>query len=104
VCVWTEVTTRHAVHGRSDWICELCRRARATDMHHRKSAGTGGEWRPVNMLHLCRLCHSYHTDHPAVAYSRGVSLKRGDNPETTPVVRDNGEMFQPTDNIMNGQL
>lgn len=56
------------------------------------------------MLHLCRKCHSYHTDHPAVAYSRGVSLKRGDNPETTPVVRDNGEMFQPTDNIMNGQL
>jgi hypothetical protein len=97
---WSELDTRPAVKERSGEVCELCRRARATDMHHRKSAGTGGKWSPVNILHLCRPCHRYVTDYPAVAYARGASLRHGDDPETTPVMRDDGMLFQPTSDVL----
>jgi len=87
---WDEYTTRKAVAGRSCGICECCGRAKATDMHHRISRGVGGQWTPANILHLCRSCHGYITDHPNMAYRRGLSLRHGDNPESIPLQRLNG--------------
>src|ERR1700757_5132401 len=94
--LWGEFDTRPAVRGRSYNICEYCSAERATDMHHRKSRGTGGKWEPCNILHLCRTCHRWATHHPTAAYTLGLSLKRGDDPETTPVRRCDGTLFQPT--------
>ena len=84
--VWDERDTRAAVRGRSGDICEVCDKARATEMHHRISRGVGGTWCPANILHLCHRCHRQATDHPAWAYSMGISLKRDQDPEEVPVI------------------
>lgn len=99
---WAEFDTRPAVRGRSNGICEYCQKARAAEMHHRKSRGTGGRWEPVNILHLCSPCHRWVTNHPTASYALGLSLKRGNDPEQTPVVRHDGSWFQPTNSVLKG--
>jgi 5-methylcytosine-specific restriction protein A len=96
---WVERSTRAAVKGRSGGICEHCLMQRATDMHHRISAGTGGWWSPANILHLCRLCHSRFTDNMSLAYQMGISLRRSQDPEEVPIMRANGEIFYVTDQV-----
>lgn len=96
---WDERSTRAAVKGRSGGICEHCLRQRATDMHHRISAGTGGWWSPANILHLCRLCHSKLTDNPNWAYSLGLMLRRTQDPNAVPMMRQNGELMYVTDEV-----
>lgn len=99
---WDQVSTRAAVNGRSAGICEYCRRRRATDCHHRISAGTGGKWSPANILHLCREDHSYFTDHPEEAYPMGIMVYSHTDGELTdpsviPVVQIDGGGLWLTD-------
>lgn len=80
---WDEQTTRPAVHGRSQGVCEFCRRHRATDMHHRISRGVGGKWHPANIIHICRDCHLRATnpktsDPSDWAYANGLCLRSTD--------------------------
>jgi 5-methylcytosine-specific restriction endonuclease McrA len=100
--VWGEFDTRPAVKGRSYGVCEYCQSERASEMHHRKSRGTGGRWEPSNILHLCGACHRWVTNHPTLSYALGLSLKRGMDAETTPVIHCDGTWFQPTNEILKG--
>lgn len=93
---WDERSTRPAVSGRSGGICEYCRKRRATDKHHRVSRGVGGPWNPANILDLCRHCHREATEHPDWAKPLGLIVKRGEDPETVPVIREDLTVFQPT--------
>lgn len=96
---WDEDSTRAAVPGRSGGVCEYCTRRRAQDMHHRKSRGVGGRWHPANVLHLCRVCHRFITDHPAWAHALGLIVKSTEDPAKRPVTREDGSTFSPTDDI-----
>src|SRR5262245_50689135 len=69
---WDEDTTRPAVQGRSGGICEYCSKHLAQDMHHRKSVGVGGFWHPANIIHICRTCHRFITEHPNWAWTLGL--------------------------------
>jgi len=97
--VWDEYATRRAVKGRSSDICEYCSSARATDMHHRISRGVGGWWSPANIIHICRGCHGWFTDHPDEAYQYGVSLRRSQEPELVPMMTATGELRYLSDKV-----
>lgn len=97
--VWTETSTRAAVSGRSGGICEFCMKMTGQEMHHRKSRGVGGRWHPANILHLCRRCHHFATEHPGWSHALGLIVRSGENPSTRPVQRENGVSFQPTDEV-----
>jgi hypothetical protein len=96
---WDERSTREAVPGRSGGSCENCTLARAQDMAHRRASGLGGRWSPANILHLCRRCHRRAHDYPTWAHSVGLRLKEGEDASQRPVVRENGTVFQPSDEI-----
>lgn len=95
---WDEPTTRAAASGRSQGVCEFCRRARATDKHHRKSRGVGGQWHPANIIDLCRGCHSTVDD---TGYANGLKLHREDNPEEHPILTPFGWLWL-TDQVTQG--
>jgi hypothetical protein len=96
---WDEDNTRPAVRGRSGEICEYCSSHVAQDMHHRKSAGVGGRWHPANIIHICRGCHRFITEHPNWAWKLGLIVKSTEDPGHRPVTREDGTQFQPTDDI-----
>jgi HNH endonuclease len=96
---WDEDSTRKAVPGRSLGLCEFCGWRPAQDMHHRKSRGVGGRWSPANILHLCRYCHRFVTDHPMWAHALGLVCKSTEDPAKMKVTRENGATFQPSDDI-----
>lgn len=70
-------TARAVVYERSQGWCEVALRGhclgRATNWHHRRSAGR--VWTPANGLHLCGSgtigCHGWVTEHPRLAMARG---------------------------------
>ena len=96
---WDETSTRPAVEGRSGGICEYCSAHLAKDMHHRKSAGVGGQWHPANIIHICRGCHRFITEHPNWAWKLGLIVKSTEDPAQRPVTREDGTMFQPSDDV-----
>lgn len=96
---WNEDATRPAVAGRSGGICEYCSAHPAQDMHHRKSLGVGGRWSPANIIHICRRCHRFITEHPNWAHSLGLIVKRAEEPSERSVTREDGTQFQPTDDV-----
>jgi hypothetical protein len=96
---WDEDSTRPAVQGRSGNICEYCSAHVAQDMHHRKSAGVGGHWHPANIIHICRSCHRFITEHPNWAWSLGLIVRSTEDPTTREVTRENGTTFQPSDDV-----
>jgi len=96
---WDERSTRAAVDTRSGGRCEYCRARPARDMHHRRGSGVGGRWHPANILHLCRKCHRFITDHPGWAHSLGLRLKEAEDPGERPVTREDGTGFQPSDDV-----
>lgn len=81
-----EQRTRKLVENRSDSFCEKCGTPGATDKAHRISRGVGGTWEPSNILDLCRYCHSYHHQNPAVAYEHGWHLRSHATPTKSPVM------------------
>jgi hypothetical protein len=97
--LWDEGSTRQAVRGRSGGICEYCSRQRATDMHHRISVGIGGWWSPAQILHVCRGCHMWITDHPGFAVRRGLSLPHEASPAHVPVKKLDGTYLVLTNDL-----
>jgi hypothetical protein len=88
-----EVETRATVAERSEGQCEIrldgCAGA-ATDMAHRVARGMGGrplgdDWRASNVVHSCRVCHSWCHANPAEAYDLGLMLKRHQDPTREPL-------------------
>ena len=105
-----KIATRETVKSRSDGICECCCGAGrpggdpsawhgATDMHHRVSAGVGGKWRPANILHLCRDCHMWITDHPKESYQLGLMVHSTNDPENVLVHRLTGDAVFLSDHL-----
>ena len=39
-------------------VCEICGKHGSTDMHHKKSVGSGGHDVKENLIETCRICHS----------------------------------------------
>ena len=83
-----EKLCRQIVAERSNGVCEVCDRARAVQMHHRKKAGR--EWTPANVIHVCGLgnaagCHGHIETNPLAAKEQGWWLEPHQDPETTPV-------------------
>lgn len=80
---------RALVYERSQGVCEVCGRARATNWHHRQNASQGGLWCPSNGLHVCGSgttgCHGMITVNPRIARERGWSVPSWGNPIETPV-------------------
>lgn len=57
----------------SDWPCARCA-LRASDWHHRLPRGRGGPDHGVNMVPLCRKCHSWVEHHPERARQEGWTV------------------------------
>ena len=38
-------------------VCEVCGRKGATEKHHKKSKGSGGDDTEENLIEVCRICH-----------------------------------------------
>lgn len=55
-------------------LCELCHVRRAVDPHHRLPRGRGGTDDDLNIIHLCRGCHSWIEHHPTEARERGLTV------------------------------
>lgn len=82
---------------RSGGLCEMalpgCTR-QATDPAHRAARGMGGRRGKSktahdvlsNLTHACRRCHSIATAEPAWAYSVGLALPMGSDPNAEPVL------------------
>lgn len=80
-----EQKAREVVKARSEGRCEVCWRAPATDMHHRKNRSQGGECAPENLLHLCHEHHMWITVNPKRAHEQGWTVASHEDPATTPV-------------------
>lgn len=96
---WDERGTREACKNRSGGVCEFCMTTRATEMHHRKSRGVGGEWHPANILHLCSGCHAYITHHPEWSYQLGLMVRSYDDPAEIAVTQFNGTPLYLSDEV-----
>lgn len=92
-----EVRTRRVVAKRSGGLCEMnlsgCTRW-ATDTAHRVAVGMGGkpldnDWRPSNVVHACRTCHSWCHARPTEAYDLGLMLKQHQEPMAEPMAYQN---------------
>jgi hypothetical protein len=81
-----ENRAKTALRRRSGGRCEGCGRAEATDAAHRLARSQGGLWHVVNLLHLDRPCHRWQHDNPEMARSVGWTVRRGQNPATTPAL------------------
>lgn len=84
-----EKKARTVLYARSDGVCEVCSRARATNAHHRKNTSQGGLWTPSNLLHLCGSgttgCHGHITTNPQISRDQGWAVPSWRNPEEVPV-------------------
>lgn len=79
------------VHGRSEWVCEMCGKARASEHHHRRARGMGGTRREStseasNCLHACRNCHRVAEMNRDLAKTLGWLVDQYSDPASTPVV------------------
>ena len=63
----------------------MCGRRPATDAHHRLNRSQGGAWEITNLLHLCHQDHMTATVNPALACSRGWSVRSTQIPAEQPV-------------------
>lgn len=79
------------VKERSFGLCEVCGKARATEVHHILHRSHGGPDSPENLLHVCGWgntsgCHGKaHTD--THRYGNGWALRSGNGPEHQPGAR-----------------
>lgn len=39
-------------------ICQVCGKKGATEKHHKKSKGSGGDDTEENLIEVCRICHT----------------------------------------------
>ena len=50
---------RNKIKERSNGICELCNKQKATQIHHVKLKSQGGLDILINLIHVCNLCHNH---------------------------------------------
>ncbi|MEU5258960.1 HNH endonuclease signature motif containing protein [Amycolatopsis sp. NPDC021455] len=81
---------RRIVAARSDGMCEVCGRGKATNIQHRKNRSQGGTWRVSNLLHVCGSgttgCHGYIHAHPLKSYANGWSVRQARDPADMPAL------------------
>lgn len=77
--------SRPVVARRSRGVCERCGAARATDKHHRKLR-RHGDHAPANLVDLCRDCHAWAHNHPALARAEGFIVSSWENPRRMPIL------------------
>lgn len=96
---WSKVRTIQLVRDRAltpfrdthdsyaDYIpCESCGEWCVPEMHHRQYRSRGGDWRPSNIVALCRLCHHQVTTcHNGWARELGLSVSQWQQPEQVAV-------------------
>jgi hypothetical protein len=87
----TEARARLLLPRRSDGVCEICARGRATNIQHRKNRSAGGTWDLSNLLHVCGSgnasgCHGAIHLHPHRAVTFGWTVRSEDDPEGIPVM------------------
>lgn len=39
-------------------VCEICGKKGATEKHHKKTKGSGGNDTEENLIEVCRICHT----------------------------------------------
>ena len=53
-------------------VCKLCGREGASEKHHKKSKGSGGDDTEENLIEVCRICHTkLHTGEITIKTTRG---------------------------------
>jgi hypothetical protein len=84
----SERTARTLLYRRSERVCERCGRRRATNAHHRRSAGR--VWVVWNLLDLCGSgttgCHGWVTEHKDIARDFGWVVRNRTDPLWTPTL------------------
>lgn len=95
-----EKSTREIVYERSQGVCEICGRQRATDASHRKARSQGGLWSPANILSLCHGDHMWLHRHPQKAMMLGAFVSRDKEPIEIPVWTRHGQVFLHEDGGM----
>lgn len=88
-----EKQARSLVYARSGGICEACGSARATDYAHRKARSQGGEWSPVNALHVCHVDHMIQHANPNMAAANGWMVRSWADPAIIPARLARGLVF-----------
>lgn len=85
---WEKV--RRLVLARDGENCLRCLQP-ATDVHHRLPRGMGGTrneyitFGVANLVSLCRECHNFIHQHPALAYETGFLVHSWDDPADIPL-------------------
>lgn len=85
--------------ARSGGVCEICGRAEATEIHHRKYRSRGGGHNIENLLHVCGMgnasgCHG--RCHSGEGEAHGWAVHAWQNPALVPVRRADGLLWFPT--------
>lgn len=83
-------SVRVLVFARSGGVCEVCARARASHMHHRRlrgRQGPGDTHGAANCLHLCGWCHDLIHRDPAESTLLGYMVRSGVHPASKHVLR-----------------
>lgn len=80
-----ERKARKLLRGRSNGLCEMDGRSRATDAQHRKNRSQGGLWAVENLLHVCRACHQHIHANPTAAMEQGWTVPSHRDPAGVPV-------------------
>jgi hypothetical protein len=81
---------RRKLAGRSNGVCEVCGRARASNAQHRKNRSQGGSWDLSNLLHVCGSgttgCHGLIHANPLKSYANGWSVRGALTPADMPAL------------------
>ena len=82
---------REALKDRAKGMCEVCAQDWGTNAHHRQNRSQGGGNTLSNLLWLCGSgttgCHGWITNHPALSYQEGWSVRSTGCPAEVPVMR-----------------
>lgn len=65
---------RQQVRNRSVMICEYCKSALGTQLHHKLPRGRGGKHTLENLILLCSVCHDWTTRNPSAAKNEGLTI------------------------------
>lgn len=81
------------LHARSGGVCEICGRAEATEIHHRKYRSRGGGHNIENLLHVCGMgnasgCHG--RCHSGEGEANGWAVHAWQDERTVPVTLRDG--------------
>lgn len=96
---------RYDLVGDDGLPCEHCGTwVKNFQMHHRQFRSRGGDWRPSNIIALCKKCHQkVHRGPTGWARDRGLAVSTWAHPEEVPAVvwyEDNRVFFDNEGNYI----